>query len=188
MKSSFKKKYNKDFLVLSIITTILLVISIIMTVVIRNDFYTPSRENRYLDYGLKPESANTPVWFDITRETYHLKDNYYLVRDDVNIFIVKLSESENKRIKSNNFKENKTYRIYGYTKDVTDPLVDKAIVEINGLFEEEILNKANYFDYMGFYYVDQHNVYLIQVVLAVAMGILLIFSSTFIILYFQTRK
>lgn len=188
MKSSFKKKYNKDFMVLSIVSIILLIIMIVITVVVRNDFYNESRKNRYLDYGLKPDSANSAVHFDITRETYHLKDDYYLVRDDVNIFVVKLSDSENKRIKMNNFKENKTYRIYGYTKDVTDSLVDKTITEVNGLFKENILTKANYFDYMGFYFVDQSSVYKIQLVLSVVLGLLIISTSTFTILFFQTRK
>lgn len=188
MKSSFKKKYNKDFLVLSIVSIILLIIMSVIIVVVRNDFYKESRENRYLDYGLKADSSNTAVNFDITRETYHLKDDYYLVRDDVNIFVVKLSASENKRIKMNNFKENKTYTIYGYTKDVTDSLVEKTITEINGLFKEDILTKANYFDYMGFYFVDQSAVYKIQLILSVVLCLLVISSSTFTILYFQTRK
>ena len=109
-----------------------------------------------------------------------------MVRDDVNIFVVKLSDSENKRIKMNNFKENKTYRIYGYTKDVTDSLVDKTITEVNGLFKENILTKANYFDYMGFYFVDQSSVYKIQLVLSVVLGLLIISTSTFTILFFQT--
>ena len=146
----FLKKINSRIKLLIGIAIVL--VSIFLEFLIIKDY---NEEKKSAKPFLEATNFGEYVYIDVEDYTDYFatytngdtKQYYNFLYDGKYIYIGKVNPSNYSKLPG---------RLYGYTSTLSSDLVDIAIDEYNSFAGEEKLNKENFYDFLGIYYLDNY--------------------------------